>query len=202
VDEATRLYRQVVRWYPYVVDDFVVSAQRGLRSCLRFQRAESLYQQADYASAVGEYEAFLVSNPAVAVRDLAERRLMDSLYEWAGELGRAGAYERALDRYRFIQDAYRDRRVSQEISDLYVAWGQELQAEGDYSGAIATYQRLVYNVPNPRSRALANEQIASAYCAWSASLRAGGKEDRAEIVCDEFDRLLGDVAASCSVCRP
>jgi tetratricopeptide (TPR) repeat protein len=202
VDEATRLYRQVVRWYPFAVDDFVAGARRGLRGCQRFQRAESLYQRADYTSAVGEYEAFLISNPVGAVRDLAERRLLDALYEWAGELGRSGAYERALDRYRFIQDAYRNRRVSQEMSDLYVAWGQGLQKEGDYPGAIATYRRLIYDVPSPRSRTLANEQIANAYCAWSASLHAGGEGERAATICDEFDQLLGDVADRCSACRP
>ena len=147
---ALALYQQAERAYPFAWHDFVVQARQEARECKRFLEAESAYREGAHETAVGAYEALLVGTPAITLQEQAREHLLASLYAWGRTLQGAGEQERALDRYRFIRDEYRDRAVHQAMTDLYLGWGEALAEEADYQAAIATYRRIPQEVANPR----------------------------------------------------
>jgi tetratricopeptide (TPR) repeat protein len=203
VAEAKALYRRIDRFYALVSHDLGRRARRGLRECQRYEEADALYRNGDAASAAAAYEALIATGPVVVLRDVARQRLLESSHEWASHLAQAGDYERALDRYRFILDEYRDRPAQQAIADLHLARGQALLAQGDYRGAIATYQRVAYDVYHPSLWALADDQAVEAYCAWSASLQAAGRDVPAAEVCAELGTQFSAPPADlCPACAP
>jgi tetratricopeptide (TPR) repeat protein len=203
VGEAISLYQQVEGFYPFEVDRFVTRTRQGLRECVSYQKAESAHQSAAYESAVHRYEAFLVGNPAIGLRESAQAQLLASLYGWGEMLEGAGEYERALDRYRFIRDEYREPQVWHTIADLYLARGEALEAEEDYRGAIETYRRIARDVPDPRLWAVAEEEIAGACSAWVASLQVQGQAEQAARVCKELlDELPARAGGRCPGCGP
>lgn len=203
VAEATALYRRVDRLYALTAEDFARRARQGLRECQRFQEANALYSSSGAAWAAAAYEALIATGPVVALRDLTRQRLLESSFTRAVELEQAGEYERALDRYRFILGAYRDRSAQQAIADLHLARGRALQDGGDYRGAIATYQRIAYDVYHPGLWAAADDRAIDAYCAWSTSLRAAGRGAQAVEVCAELSARLDAPATDlCPACEP
>ena len=199
VVEALSLYRALDRAYPFAVGDLM---WQGLQECERYQAAVAAYEAADYASAVRQFEALLVGNPVIAVREPAESTLVASLTAWAASLRQAGERERALDRYRYVRDAFRERDVQQRIAELYLDWGDALLAQGDYSGGIATYGRITYDVSHPRLWRDADEQRIGAYCAWQRSLRFAGDIEGAQRVCAELLAVYPAATEECGACRP
>ena len=201
--EAARLYHRVDQLHPLSVNELVLSARQGWAACRRYLDAERAYQSGDDPSAAQAYEALLAGDPPIVLRDTARSRLVESLYGWAESLVRVGEYERALDRYRYIRDELRDRRVQQAMTDLYLAWGEALQAEGDYRAAIATFQRIVYDVSDPRQWDVADERTVDTYCAWRASLNAGGRDRQAVEMCSELLAEWPSLASKrCPECEP
>jgi tetratricopeptide (TPR) repeat protein len=200
IDRALSVYRRVVRWYPLVVDDFVLQARRGLQECERFQRAASARKAGQYEVAAQQYEAFLVGNPAIALRELAETGLVEALYGWAGDLEKQGVYERALDRYRYVRDEFRGRGADAKTADLLLFWGDALLEEGDHHAAVSTYGRIAYDVPSARYWRTGDERRGKAYCQWQAVLRAAGESARAAEVCQEFLDAVPDAATQCAGC--
>lgn len=201
VARAMAGYRKVEQWYPFAVDPFIERARQGMRECRRYQAAEAAYRAGAYESAVQAYEALLVGNPTMALRNAAQAHLVDALYRWAESMRQAGAYERALERYRFLRDGLEDRDVQPAIADLYTAWGEALRQKGDYGAAIAAYRRIAYDVFSPRLWADADGQIANAYCEWSRALRTGGHDEQADHVCEEFGKTLSPAEVrSCAAC--
>jgi hypothetical protein len=202
VDRALSTYRTVAHWYPFAVDDFVLQARRGLRECERYQAAALAYREGDPESAARQYEAFLVGNPAIALREPAETDLVAALYDWARDLEGQGMYERALDRYRYVRDEFRGRGADEKTANLLLFWGDGLLAEGDYRAAVATYGRMTYNVSSPRYWQTADDRRVDAYCKWQASLRAAGEPARAAQVCRAFLAAYPAAGAACSGCAP
>jgi tetratricopeptide (TPR) repeat protein len=201
-ERALALYQQAERTYPFAWDDFVVQARQGARECARFLVAEAAHRQGAHQTAVGVYEALLVGSPAISLQEQASEHLLASLYAWAMALEGAGEWERALDRYRFIRDDYRDRAVHQAMTDLYLAWGKVLEEEGDHQAAIAVYRRISQEVADPRLWSSADAPIVDAYCAWSAAVHAAGEPEWAAALCNEvsdaFASLAGERCPRCS----
>lgn len=196
---ALPVYRALGRAYPLEVADWVPRARRGLRECERYQAAEAARQAGDPDTAVAHFEALLAGNPAVAVRELAEADLVAALYDGAALLWEGGENERALDRYRYVYESYPNREVQQMIADLYLAWGDELLAAGDYGAAVKTYGRVVYDVSNPRLWRTADDRRVEAYCAWHALLRAQDETAQAAGVCAELRAAYPQVGEGCVV---
>jgi tetratricopeptide (TPR) repeat protein len=176
--------------------------------------AESAYQSAEYKTAVQRYEAFLLSNPAIAVRYEAQAHLLDALLKWGRTLDEAGERERALDRYRFVRDSALDRgghltaygedvHIHKTIADLYLAWGDELLAAGDPQAALITYRRILRDAADPSLWDQAESRMVNAYCAWVTQLGNHGQADRAAGVCIELAREFPSTAIDrCVACNP
>jgi tetratricopeptide (TPR) repeat protein len=199
--EALSLYRALDRTYPLPVRG-LPRVWQDLQECERYHAAVAAHEAADHASAARQFEALLVGNPAIAVRERAETTLVISLTAWATSLREAGERERALDRYRYVRDAFRERDVQQRIAEVYLEWGDALLAQGDYQGGIATYGRIAYDVSHPRLWRDADEQRIGAYCAWQASLRQDGDVAGAQRVCAELLALYPAATEACGACGP
>jgi hypothetical protein len=212
IDQAQLLYTRIVRFYPFQIMDFVSGARRGQRECALYTGAETAFRAGEWESAVRHYEALLLTNPALKLRDRAEAHLLDSLRQWARDLETSDQYERALDRYRYVRDEQldRDRRgdgsdrsVHQAIGDLYVEWGDALLRRQDPEAALATYQRALADTQDPRVWAVAEERIIDAYCAWTALLFEQGRADRANGLCIELGNEFPTLPADrCTACAP
>jgi tetratricopeptide (TPR) repeat protein len=212
--DACALYGQIERYYPLHVGRFVRSAYRGWRACQRYLDAESAYRSGDYERAVALYEAFLLGNPAIALRNEAQAHLLDALLQWGRALEDAGERERALDRYRFIRDSALHRggyrtagapevRIDEVIAGLYLAWGDELLEDDDPQAALATYRRTLHDAADPSLWDKAEDRIMDAYCAWATQLREQGQPDRAAGVCVEFSLEFPSTdPARCPECPP
>jgi tetratricopeptide (TPR) repeat protein len=212
--DACALYGQIERGFPLHVGRFVRSAYRGQRACQLCLDAESAYRSGDYERAVALYEAFLLGNPAIALRNETQAHLLDALLQWGRALEDAGERERALDRYRFIRDSALDRaghrtagapevRIHKVVSDLYLAWGDELLEGDDPQAALATYRRTLHDAADPSLWDQAEDRMMDVYCAWAAQLREQGQSDRAAGVCVEFSLEFPSAGpARCPVCTP
>jgi len=222
--EACAHYRQIESRYPLDVDRFIRPARRGRRECQLYLDAESAYRSADYETAVGLYEAFLLGNPAIAIRHASQAHLLDALLKWGRALDDAGDQERALDRYRFVRDSGLDRgghlaaygqdvRIHKTIADLYLAWGDELLAAGevpadassagDPQAAVATYRRILQDTGDPGLWDQAESRMVDAYCAWVTQLHEQGQADRAAGLCLELALELPSIGVDrCVECTP
>jgi tetratricopeptide (TPR) repeat protein len=202
VDRALSIYRTVVHWYPFAVDDFVPQARRGLRECERYAGAVSMAQAGEHEAAARQYEAFLVGNPAISLRESAETDLVAALYRWASDLEGQGMYERALDRYRYVRDAFSGRDADEKAANLLLFWADALLAEGDYAAAVSTLGRILYEVSGARYWQAADERRVEVYCQWQADLRASGELTRAAGVCRELLEAYPAAGAQCPDCAP
>ena len=202
VSRAVTGYRWIARLYPFRIDDFVQKAHAKLREGDRFMLAEQAYHAGKYESAARQYEALLAQSPAIALQEQARPHLMTSLYHWAESLRNEGEYERALDRYHFIQTEFRDREINQSLASLYFDWGDALLQSGDHQAAIATYRRLTVDVVNARLWSEADAHARQAYCAWSQFLHEQGQIEQARRVCQQFEQAFPDSEAGrCPACN-
>ena len=199
---ALPVYRLLLRIYPVAVGDFVLEGRRGLRETERYDAATAAYEAGDYEMAVCRYEAFLVGTPTVVLRESAAANLIASLYGWAWDLEGQGDYERALDRYRTVRKAFRAPDADQKVADLLLFWGEKLAGEGDYGAAVATFDRIGYDVSGARFWRQADEQRIDTYCAWQDSLRAVGSSAQADEVCEELLDEYPLAAERCPACSP
>jgi tetratricopeptide (TPR) repeat protein len=179
------------------VRDAIRRGWDGLREVERFRDAEVAYRTGEAEAAALAYEALLVGGPAIALRDDAERHLREALYAWAEADLRGGEPERALDRYRWVRDAFRDPEAGQAIAELYLAWGDRLRDEGDHRAAIAAYGRIAGDVPAPRWWVVADERRVETYCAWQEALRASGDVQGATLACAELLTVYPDAGEMC-----
>jgi len=198
---ALSRYRVLLRAYPLGVRrPFVGRAERDARACARAVEGADALRAGAYDRAASVYEALLVGNLPVTVRDAARQGLLVALLEGAGEQQAGGAYEGALDRLRLANEALGSRVVYEPMAELYLAWGDALLAGSDYGAAVATYNRMRYDVASARYWQAAEERGANAYCAWQAALRDAGDEARAVRVCDLFAEALPRMVEGCTGC--
>jgi hypothetical protein len=202
VRSALARYRVLLRAYPLGARrPFLSRAERDARACaLAVEAADALHAGASDRAAAS-YEALLVGNPPVAVRDAAAQGLLAALQDGAAELRAGGVYERALDRLRLANEALGSRVVYEPMAGLYLEWGDALLADSDYEAATATYLRLRSDVASARQWQAAEERAADAYCVWQAALRDAGDEAGAAWVCDMLAEALPRMAEGCAGCR-
>jgi len=201
VHSALLRYQRLLRAYPVGVHaTFLSRAQRDARVCALSTQAADALQAGVTDLAAAKYEALLVGNLPVAVRDAAREGLLAALQGEAASLSVEGAYERALDCLRLANEALSSRVVYEPIAELYLAWGDALLAGSDYGAAVATYNRMRYDVAGARYWQAAEERAADAYCAWQAALRGAGDEARAVRVCDLFAEALPRMVEGCTAC--
>jgi tetratricopeptide (TPR) repeat protein len=198
VAAANTLYRQFDRLYPFRLPgagkSIVERARRDQYKTQLYVDAQAEYDTADWLAAVQHYEALLLTQPALKLRDSAEAQLAKALIQWARLHEAAGQHERALDRYRYLRDEDLGRgrqfdgqpiRTHRLIGNLYLDWG-DAQLGQDPEAALATYRRALSDTDDPGVWALAEERMIGAYCAWNAQLRQAGDAERAGGVCVEF----------------
>jgi len=215
VAKANTLYRQIDRFYPFRLAggagaDFVEHTRQDQYKTQLYLDAQAAYDAAEWQTAVQHYEALLLSQPALKLRDSAEAHLAQALVQWAHSLEANGQRERALDRYRYLRDEDLGRgrqldgqpiRTHRLIGTLYLDWGDE-QLSQDPEAALATYRRALFDADDPGVWVLAEERMVDAYCAWNTQLRQAGDESRAARVCTElgieFPALSSDPCAACT----
>jgi len=215
VAKANTLYRQIDRLYPFRVaslagDSIVERARRDQYKTQLYLDAQAAYDAAEWQTAAQHYEALLLTQPTLKLRDSAEAHLAEALVRWARLLEADGQRERALDRYRYLRDEGlgRGRQLDGEpirthwlIGTLYLDWGDE-QLSQDPEAALATYRRALSDTDDPGVWMLAEERMVGAYCAWNTQLRQAGDESRAARVCTElgieFPALASDPCAACT----
>jgi hypothetical protein len=216
-DAANTRYLQIDRLYPFpgLAGDFVERARREQHKTQLYLDAQAAQAEEQWQIAVQHYEALLLTQPALQLRDSAQARLAESLLRWArsleADMGREHARERALDRYRYLRDEGlgRDQQVDGEpirvhrlIGGLYLDWGDE-QLSQDPEAALATYRRALVDTDDPGVWALAEERMVDAYCAWNTQLIQAGDQQRADRVCVELGFEFPALAPlPCAVCAP
>jgi hypothetical protein len=214
VEQANALYRQLDRWYPFrspLPGRGLRSMGKGQHEVELFLAAEQAYQAAQWQTAVQHYEAVLLTQPDLKLRDRAQAHLLEALIRWARALEADAQRERALDRYRFVRDEglHRGRqidgepvRVHRAIGELLLDWGDELLPT-DPQAALATYRRALAETDDPGVWALAEERMIDAYCAWSDQARQAGQAERAAGICVELGIEFPSLAPNpCAFCLP
>jgi tetratricopeptide (TPR) repeat protein len=211
---ANTLYYQIDRLYPFRLAGpagaFVERARRDRHKSQLYADAQAAQQAGEWQTAVQHYEALLLTQPTLKLRDSAQENLAQALIQWARSLEANGERERALDRYRYLRDEDLGRgrqfdgqpiRTHQIIGTLYLEWGDE-QLSRDPQAALATYRRALADTDDPGVWALAEGRMVDAYCGWNAQLRREGAESRAARVCIalgiEFPALASNPCAACS----
>jgi tetratricopeptide (TPR) repeat protein len=173
-------YRRIERLFPFVDHELSMVIGRNRRECERYQVALSSYQRGEYERAIGQFEAVLVGDPVLALRDAATGAIEEALYTLADRHRADGSYERALDHYRTLSAISRDRRVQQAMADLYFDWGRAMAAHGDLIAAIATLGRSYYDLSSPRLWRMADQHAVRIYCDWVSGSSAGSEWDTAD----------------------
>jgi hypothetical protein len=217
VAAANTRYRQLLRLYPFRISgtgpagDFVDRARRDLHQSQLYLDAQTAHGATEWQTAVLYYEAFLLTQPALKLRDHAQAHLAEALIRWARALEADGKHERALDRYRFVRDEGLGRsrqldgepiRIHRMIGDLYLAWGDERLSQ-DPEAALATYRRALDDTEDPGVWQLAEGRMVDAYCAWNAQRLQAGQTERAAGICIELGIAFPALAPDpCAVCTP